>query len=128
MLIAAYTGKCRDLPLFMAGLLRAAGPPPGAERLPQAAGPSSGAGRSRARASILEGGSPVRYLTIESIYLCQVRCPECGRQSYILNWQPEKCPHCRADLRGYTEYELAACDRLLTLEIDRITGHVCTML
>lgn len=79
-------------------------------------------------ARITEGGLNLRYLTIESIYLCQVRCPECGRRSYILNWQPEKCPHCRTDLRGYTEYELAASDRLLTLEIDRITGQVCAAL
>lgn len=61
------------------------------------------------------------------IDLCRVICPECSGESLIENWRPEECPHCGAGWKSYGDVELKPKEEVISLIIDRLTGHVAVL-
>ncbi|MCL6479316.1 MAG: hypothetical protein K6T65_13065 [Peptococcaceae bacterium] len=69
-----------------------------------------------------EPGPPGPEVRME-LSICQVSCPQCGSQSFCENWKPVECPWCGHSLGDYTDADLRAEPRSVTVSIDRLTGQ-----
>lgn len=61
------------------------------------------------------------------IQLNRVTCPKCKGPSYIKEWEPEKCPHCNANLKYYTDGELEPHNETVTVAINQLTGEAAVI-